>query len=107
MQSSTAIALRALVMLICMISIPLFAIFGRDLPEVIKNLLAGRMVMRVTDSAPANRPAAATPTCRTAIGRARPQKGPFSEPASYRAEGGRELRPAGSATAHRVLRGTG
>ena len=89
MQSSTAIALRALVMLICMISIPLFAIFGKDLPEVIKNLLAGRLVVSVTDSAPANRPAAATPTSSsTAIGKAGPQKGPFTEPASYRAEGG-------------------
>ena len=46
-------------MLICMISIPLFAIFGKDLPEVIKNLLAGRLVVRVTDPVPGNRPAAA------------------------------------------------
>src|SRR2546425_1281481 len=42
MQSSTAIAFRALVMLICLITIPLFAIFGKDLPQVIKGLLEGR-----------------------------------------------------------------
>ncbi len=42
MQSSTAIAIRALVMLICLISIPLFAIFGKDLPQVVKGLIEGR-----------------------------------------------------------------
>ena len=85
MQSSTAIAFRALVMLICMISIPLFAIFGKDLPEVIKNLLAGRLVVRVTDPVPGNQTAAAAPTAGGNLP-TRPNS-PFSEPAAYRAEG--------------------
>ncbi len=84
MQSSTAIAFRALVMLICMISIPLFAIFGKDLPEVIKNLLAGRLVVRVTDSTSANQPAIAPAAAGNLPTR---PNSPFSEPASYRAEG--------------------
>ena len=42
MQSSTAIAIRALVMLIVLISVPLFAIFGKNLPEVVKGVLEGR-----------------------------------------------------------------
>src|SRR5262249_32116511 len=42
MQSSTAIAFRALVMLIVLISVPLFAIFGKNLPEVVKGLMEGR-----------------------------------------------------------------
>ena len=42
MQSSTAIAIRALIMLIVLVSVPLFAIFGKNLPEVVKGLLEGR-----------------------------------------------------------------
>ncbi|HEY2759870.1 MAG TPA: hypothetical protein VGI75_03985, partial [Pirellulales bacterium] len=42
MQSSTAIAIRALIMLIVLISVPLFAIFGKNLPDVVKGLLEGR-----------------------------------------------------------------
>jgi hypothetical protein len=42
MQSSTAIAIRALIMLIVLISVPLFAMFGKNLPEVFKGVLEGR-----------------------------------------------------------------
>ena len=45
MQSSTSIAIRALVMLIVLISVPLFAIFGKNLPEVVKGLLEGRSLV--------------------------------------------------------------
>jgi hypothetical protein len=50
MQSSTAIAIRALVMLIVLISVPLFAIFGKNLPEVIKGLLDGRSLVLTPSS---------------------------------------------------------
>src|SRR5215471_11417697 len=45
MQSSTAIAIRALVMLIVLISVPLVAIFGKSLPDVLKGLLEGRTLV--------------------------------------------------------------
>jgi len=41
MQSSTAVVLRALVMLVCVVAIPLAAIFGGSLPEVVNTLLEG------------------------------------------------------------------
>jgi len=41
MQSSTAVVLRALVMLVCVVAIPLAAIFGGSLPEVLNSLLEG------------------------------------------------------------------
>jgi len=41
MQSSTAVVLRALVMLVCVVAIPLAAIFGRSLPEMVNALLEG------------------------------------------------------------------
>jgi hypothetical protein len=39
MHSPTAIAFRALLMLLCLVSVPLLAIFGKDLPEQIRTLL--------------------------------------------------------------------
>ncbi len=98
MQSSTAIAFRALVMLICMISIPLFAIFGKDLPEVIKNLLAGRLVVRVTDPDPGSHTPAGVANGNLP---ARPDS-PFSEPASYRAEGSGNGPPGAQPTSVRA-----
>ena len=55
MQSSTAIAIRALVMLIVLISVPLFAIFGKNLPEVIKGLMDGRSLVLTTLRRPNHR----------------------------------------------------
>src|SRR5262249_10536929 len=55
MQSSTAIAIRALVMLIVLISVPLFAIFGKNLPDVLKGWLEGRsLVLSPAPGAPQN-----------------------------------------------------
>ena len=98
MHSSTAIAFRALVMLIVMISIPLFAIFGRDLPEIVKNLLTGRFVIHVSDAGHSagavptagpvpSSPAPLQPSAITSAGAANP----FSEPASYRAAGSADV----------------
>jgi hypothetical protein len=68
MQSSTAIAFRALVMLIVLISVPLFAIFGKNLPEVVKGLMEGRGLVlgpaqggpQSTDTAAQPRPSSST-----------------------------------------------
>jgi hypothetical protein len=87
MQSSTAIAFRALVMLICMISIPLFAIFGRDLPQILKNLVAGRLVIRVTDSDPAETKAPAPLVATSSAAPLAKPSSPFSEQVPYRAGG--------------------
>ena len=62
MQSSTAIAFRALVMLIVLISVPLFAIFGKNLPEIVKGLMEGRgLVLGPAAGAPQNSETAAQP----------------------------------------------
>jgi len=42
MQSSTAVLVRALVMLACLIAIPLAAMFGKSLPDLFKAVLGGR-----------------------------------------------------------------
>ncbi len=74
MQSSTAIAVRALAMLICLISIPLFAIFGKDLPQVIKGLIEGRgLVLGPAPVAGNQNPSSTTPNS------------PFGPSAPYRA----------------------
>jgi len=43
MQSSSLVAFRALVMLSCLVAVPLAAVFGTSLPEVVRALLAGRL----------------------------------------------------------------
>src|SRR5262245_37694723 len=74
MQSSTAIAFRALVMLIVLISVPLFAIFGKNLPEVVKGLIEGRgLVLGPAPGAP-DHPEIAV---RTPSGPAPLQPGPY------------------------------
>jgi hypothetical protein len=78
MQSSTAIAFRALIMLIFMICVPLVAIFGRDLPEVIKGLLDGRISVQVTEQ----NKVATTPAAPQAV---TPPNNPFADAAPYRA----------------------
>jgi hypothetical protein len=77
MQSSTAIAIRALIMLIVLISVPLFAIFGKNLPDVVKGLLEGRgLVLGPAPETAANgTPAAPLPAANN----------PFAQPAAYRA----------------------
>lgn len=69
-------------MLVVLISVPLFAIFGKQLPDVVKGLIEGRgLVLGPAPGGDANSPPA-TPT-QTA-------SNPFGQPASYRAT------PAGS-----------
>jgi hypothetical protein len=90
MQSSTAIAIRALVMLIVLISVPLFAIFGKNMPEVIKGLMEGRGLVL----GPANGQNAASNL------QAQAQSNPFMQPAPYRAspDSGRGADPAANAS---------
>jgi hypothetical protein len=77
MQSSTAIAFRALIMLIVLISVPLFAIFGKSLPDVVKGLLEGRtLVLSPAPGTEQNPPAAAPAT---------PASSPFAQTGPYRA----------------------
>jgi hypothetical protein len=75
MQSSTAIAIRALVMLIVLISVPLFAIFGKNLPEVIKGVLDGRGLVLGPAPAAQNPPGSGLPAANN----------PFAQPTPYRA----------------------
>jgi hypothetical protein len=91
MQSSTAIAMRALIMLIVLISVPLFAIFGKSLPDVVKGLLDGRGLVlgpapgTETPSAQ-NPPAASNPFAQSGPYRAAPEAnaatGSLSAPAA-------------------------
>jgi hypothetical protein len=76
MQSSTAIAMRALVMLIVLISVPLFAIFGKSLPDVVKGLLEGRGL--VLGPAPGDGNLSATSSMP-------PANNPFGQAGPYRA----------------------
>jgi hypothetical protein len=77
MQSSTAIAFRALVMLVFLICIPMFAIFGKDVPNVLKGLVEGRGLVLGPAPGDANGPKVATPLPSA--------NNPFGEPAPYRA----------------------
>jgi len=77
MQSSTAIAMRALVMLIVLISVPLFAIFGKSLPDVVKGLLEGRgLVLGPAPCGDTNSPATSSMP---------PANNPFGQAGPYRA----------------------
>ncbi len=88
MQSSTAIALRALVMLIVLISVPLFAIFGKNFPDVVKGLLEGRsLVLGPAPGGEANPPAAAPMA---------PASNPFAQSGPYRAAGDTNSTAGGS-----------
>src|SRR5262249_56365718 len=79
MQSSTAIAFRALVMLIVLISVPLFAIFGKNLPDIVKGLMEGRgLVLGPAPSGAANSDVVAQP---------RPTSGSTVQPGPFRAAG--------------------
>ena len=42
MQSSSVVTFRALIMLSCLVAVPLAAVFGTSLPDVVGALLAGR-----------------------------------------------------------------
>src|SRR5947207_8837879 len=75
MQSSTAIAIRALIMLIVLISVPLFAIFGKNLPEVFKGLLEGRGLVLAPAPGVAGNPPGAMPIPVTSNPQG--QSGPF------------------------------
>ncbi len=50
MQSSAAVMFRALVMLACLVAIPLLAVFGKSLPEIINTLLDGGWPSRPTSA---------------------------------------------------------
>jgi hypothetical protein len=77
MQSTTAIAFRALVMLVFLICIPMFAIFGKDVPNVLKGLVEGRGLVLGPAPGESNGPKVATPLPSA--------NNPFGEPAPYRA----------------------
>jgi len=47
MQSSAVVTLRAVVMLLCLVLVPLAAIFGSSLPRVFESLVQGRGIARV------------------------------------------------------------
>ena len=47
MQSSAVVTLRALVMLVCLVVVPLAAIFGSSLPQAFNSLVAGRGLPRL------------------------------------------------------------
>jgi hypothetical protein len=56
MQSSAAVVLRALLMLICLIAIPLAALWGSSLPRILSGVMDGRwreMLFSKSSSAPA------------------------------------------------------
>lgn len=90
MQSSTAIAFRALVMLIVLISVPLFAIFGKSLPEVVKGLMEGRgLVLGPSPGGPPNSDVAAQP---------RPTGNATVQPGPFRASGDTTLTASSSST---------
>lgn len=73
MRSSTTVMFRALVMLACLVAIPLAAVVGKSLPEMVRGLLDGRWPGRSASAfesldeagfqpaAPADSPAAAAP----------------------------------------------
>lgn len=77
MQSSTAIAFRALVMLVFLICIPMFAIFGKDVPNVLKGLVEGRGLVLGPAPGDSNGSKVTTPLPSA--------NNPFGEPAPYRA----------------------
>jgi hypothetical protein len=51
MQSSAVVTLRALVMLLCLVLVPLAAIFGSALPQAFESLVEGRGIPRITRTA--------------------------------------------------------
>ena len=53
MQSSAVVTLRALVMLLCLVLVPLAAIFGSSLPRVFDSLVTGRGLPRFARENPA------------------------------------------------------
>jgi hypothetical protein len=85
MQSSTAIAFRALIMLIILISVPLVAIFGRDLPEFIKGLIDGRLSVQLSEQPKGTGGPVSSSPSTPGIGYAPPTNNPFAEAAPYRA----------------------
>jgi hypothetical protein len=64
-QSSAVVMFRALVMLVCLVAIPLAALFGSSLPAVVKAFQAGRLPtlaeLKGTPSPAANIPSEAPP----------------------------------------------
>lgn len=51
MQSSAVVTLRALVMLVCLVAVPLAAIFGSSLPQAFNSLVQGRGLPSFTGTA--------------------------------------------------------
>ena len=50
MQSSAIVTLRALVMLVCLVLVPLAAVFGFGLPQAFEAVLDGHSLPRMTDA---------------------------------------------------------
>lgn len=72
MQSSATVVFRALVMLACLVAIPLAAVVGRSLPDMVKGLVDGQWpgssapAYGSSDDAPRFEPSAAADTLRPA-----------------------------------------
>lgn len=65
-------------MLVCLISVPMFAIFGKDLPDVVKGLLEGRKLVLA--------PAAADSEKKLEPSKSPEPENPFGQSVPYRAE---------------------
>src|SRR5690349_17746280 len=84
MQSSTAIAFRALVMLVFLICIPMFAIFGKDVPNVLKGLVEGRGLVLgpAPNETTGSKVTAPLPSANNPFGEPAPYRAASSDPAS-------------------------
>ncbi|MBI2823368.1 MAG: hypothetical protein HYX69_01610 [Planctomycetia bacterium] len=56
MQSSAVVTLRALVMLLCLVLVPLAAIFGSSLPTIIRSVVQGRGIPQPEATSKSNDP---------------------------------------------------
>ena len=98
MQSSTAVACRVLVMLVCLIAVPLAAILGSSLSDVARSLFGGRWG---NDSGPAQESLAEAPRLGTPSEMVGALTGPLNAPEEV-AECARPASP-GSATPAGVI----
>jgi hypothetical protein len=106
MQSSTAIAIRALVMLIVLISVPLFAIFGKNLPEVIKGVIEGRGLVLGPAPAAQNPPGPGLPAANNPFAQSTPYRASTDATAVTQSPAGSDT-PGDARTNHVLVNSTG
>lgn len=88
MQSPLALTVRALVMLVCLVAAPLFAIFGRSTPQVVENFL--------DQAASALKDEASGPAPAASVSLAAAEEAPLFRPLASAATGsGNTLAPPG------------